>query len=182
MKIHLTRYWIALQCTETPLPQRLCQSTESIFPSHGRVIWEIWSRRNNSFSFIISWYKKRGGDDVWGISWYPSLAKKAAKTSFSLLPLSSLPSLLTIISPTIISTFFSQLLVTPWPLSASLSSPAPVSFSSHQTSSNASRAVGKGQAGKCLPQCGNVSFLCAFALLHFCIFAHLILTPPNPHC
>ena len=118
-----------------------------------------------------------------------SPAKKAAKTSFSLLPLSSLPSLLTIISPTTISTFFSQLLVTPVASSPSLSSstpPAPVSFSSHQTSSNASGAVGKGQAGKCLPQCGNVSFLalvcfCAFALLHFCIFAHLILTP-NPHC
>ena len=49
-----------------PLPQYLCQSTESIFPSHGRVIWEIWSRRNNSFSFIISWYKKREGGMMCG--------------------------------------------------------------------------------------------------------------------
>ena len=83
---YLTRHWSAQQWMKAPLPQHLCQSTESIFPSHGRVIWEIWSRRNNSFSFIISRYKKRAGDDVWGISWYPSPAKKAAKTSFSLFP------------------------------------------------------------------------------------------------
>ena len=65
--------------------QSLCHSTESIFPSHGWVIWEIWPAAKITAFHLLFHGTRSCGDDVWGISsalaasWYLTPAKKRLK-------------------------------------------------------------------------------------------------------
>ena len=70
---------------QSSLRQRLCHSTESIFPSRGWVIWEIWPAAEITAFHLLFHGIRSCGDDVWGISsalaasWYLTPAKKRLK-------------------------------------------------------------------------------------------------------